>query len=158
MKDGDTTSPTGDAPTQGEIQRNLARFKAKDELEILASAGLSMGYLRKGPLLAHKSVRIGRNREPVAIADIEKSDQLQYPEKAREEGIRAVVSQPITIRGKLIGALRLYHDSQWQISDSDREYLQVLATTIGLALMYFRVSLAVHNVKETVNDIHAVWL
>jgi len=130
----------------------------KEELEVLASAGLSVGYLQKGPVLANKSVRLGPNREPVAIADIEGSDQLQYPDKARDEGIKAMVSQPIAIRGKIIGALRVYHAEQWKISDSDMEYLEILAKNIGMALMYFRVSLAIGNVRDTVNDIHAVWL
>jgi signal transduction protein with GAF and PtsI domain len=131
----------------------------KEELEILASAGLSMGYVQKGPILANKSVNLGRNQEPVVIADVEaQRDQLQYPDKAREEGIKSIVSQPIAVRGKVIGALRFYNDLVWLVSDSDRVYIEILAQNIGMALMYFRVSLAVRNIKDTVNDIHSVWL
>jgi GAF domain-containing protein len=130
----------------------------REELEILANAGLSMGYLQKGPILAKKNVRMGRNRKPVVVADIEESDQLQYPDKARGEGIRAIISHPISIRGKIIGALRLYHDEAWQITDSDMEYLETLSKTVGMALMYFRVSTAVQSIKDTVNEIHSVWI
>lgn len=129
-----------------------------EELEILASAGLSVNYVNKGPLLVDKSIRLGANREPVIISDVEKSDRLQYPEKALEEGVRAIVSQPVEMRGKLIGALRLYHSEKWEITESDMQYMEVLAATVGLALMYFRVSNAVQNVKDTVDDIHPIWL
>jgi GAF domain-containing protein len=129
-----------------------------EELEILASAGLSIHYVNKGPVLVDKSINLGANREPVVISDTEASDRLQYPEKAREEGIRAIVSLPVSIRGRIIGALRLYHSEPWEASEKDLDYLKALAKTIGISLMYFRVSNAIGRVKETVNDIHSVWL
>ncbi len=129
-----------------------------EELEILASSGLSINYINKGPILVDKSIKLAQNREPVIISDITTSDRLQYPEKAEAEGIMAIVSLPITQRGKIVGALRLYHSRLWNISESDIDYLQVLAQNIGIALMYFRLANALQTVKETVNDIHSVWL
>jgi GAF domain-containing protein len=129
-----------------------------EELEILASSGLSINYLNKGPILVDKSIKLAQNREPVIIGDITTSDRLQYPEKAEEEGIMAIVSLPITQRGKIVGALRLYHSKVWNVSETDIDYLQVLAQNIGIALMYFRLANALQTVKETVNDIHSVWL
>lgn len=129
-----------------------------EELEFLASAGLSTNYINKGPILVDKSIKLGANRESVIISDTQKSDQLQYPEKAVAEGIRAIVSHPITMRGKIIGALRLYHSAQWEITETDMNYLEVLAQNIGVALMYFRVANAIRNVRETVDEIHPVWL
>jgi GAF domain-containing protein len=129
-----------------------------EELEILASSGLSINYINKGPILVDKSIKLAPNREPVIISDITTGDRLQYPEKAEEEGIMAIVSLPITQRGKIVGALRLYHSKVWNISETDIDYLQVLAQNIGIALMYFRLANALHTVKETVNEIHSVWL
>ena len=129
-----------------------------EELEMLASSGLSINYINKGPILVDKSIKLPQNREPVIINDITTGDRLQYPEKAEAEGIRAIVSLPITQRGKIVGALRLYHSAVWNISETDIDYLQVLAQNIGIALMYFRLANALRDVKETVNDIHAVWL
>jgi GAF domain-containing protein len=129
-----------------------------EELEILASSGLSINYINKGPILVDKSIKLAPNREPVIISDITAGDRLQYPEKAEEEGIMAIVSLPITQRGKIVGALRLYHSTVWNISETDIDYLQVLAQNIGIALMYFRLANALQTVKETVNDIHSVWL
>ncbi len=130
----------------------------QETLEILASAGLSVDYVNKGPILVDKSIKIGSNREPVVINDTAASDNLQYPEKAKKEGVRAIVSYPITMRGKLIGSLRLYHSEQWEVSQEDLSFVEVLAKNIGIALMYFRVANAIMNVKDTVSDIHTVWL
>ncbi|MBF0203959.1 MAG: GAF domain-containing protein [Desulfamplus sp.] len=73
-------------------------------------------------------------------------------------GIRAIVSLPINIRGKVIGSLRIYHSNVWDISVQELSFLQVLTHNIGMALMYFRLSTAIQSVKDTVNDIHHVWL
>ena len=129
-----------------------------EELELLASSGLSIDYIQKGPVLVDRSIKIGSNREPVIIQDTETSDKLQYPEKAKQEGVRAIVSYPIIVRGKIIGSLRLYHSEQWQLTQEDIRFVETLSQTIGLALLCFRLANVVGDVKETVNDIHPVWL
>jgi GAF domain-containing protein len=129
-----------------------------EELEILASSGLSINYVNKGPILVDKSIKLPSNREPVVISDVTTSDRLQYPEKAKEEEIRAIVSLPITLQGKIVGALRLYSSQVWDIAERDIEHLQVVAQNIGIALMYFRLANALLSVKETVNEVHPVWL
>jgi hypothetical protein len=105
-----------------------------EELEILASSGLSINYVNKGPVLVDKSIKLSSNREPVIISDVTTSDRLQYPENA------------------------LYRSQVWDISERDIEHLQVVAQNIGVALMYFRLANAVLSVKETVNEVHSVWL
>ena len=126
-----------------------------DELEILASFGLSLQFINKGPVLSDKSVD---RTKPVVINDITQSERLQYPEAALEEGIGAIVSLPIIIYGKVIGVLRLYHRKVWEVSDQDLDSLIMLAEIIGLAMTYTRLLNAFQSVKETVNDIHTVWL
>jgi GAF domain-containing protein len=131
---------------------------AREELELLASAGLSVDYVNKGPILVDKSIKIPSNREPVIISDTATSDRLQYPEKAAEEGVRAIISHPIVMRGKIVGSLRLYNSQQWELSSDEMVFVEMLSQNLGVALMYFRVANAVANVKETINDIHPVWL
>jgi signal transduction protein with GAF and PtsI domain len=129
-----------------------------EELEILASSGLSINYVNKGPVLVDKSIKLASNREPVIISDVTSSDRLQYPENAKQEEIRAIISLPITLHGKIVGALRLYSSDVWNISERDVEHLEVVAQNIGVALMYFRLANAILSVKETVNEVHSVWL
>lgn len=129
-----------------------------EELEILGGFGLSIQYLNKGPVLSEKSIAQTLKGEPMVISDISKSDLLQYPEEAKAEGIQAIVSLPIKLYGRVIGTLRLYHHEVWEVSQRDMDSLLLLAEIIGLGLMYTRLLNACQAVKETVNDIHTVWL
>jgi transcriptional regulator with GAF, ATPase, and Fis domain len=129
-----------------------------DELEVLASFGMSMGYLQKGPILSDKSIADTFRGNPVVIPDVNNTDRLQYPQKAKGEGIGAIVSIPINFYGKVIGALRLYHSQVWDISNRDVDSLLVLAENIGLAMTYTRVLKALKTIRYTVNDIHSIWL
>jgi len=127
------------------------------ELELLSSFGLSVGYLNKGPVFSGKSIGNIKNGKPVIIRDLKDTDLLQYPQEASEEGIGAIVSVPIKFYGKNIGALRLYHHEQWDISEQDIDSLLVLAENIGLAMMYTRLLNALKEVKGTVNEVHSIW-
>jgi len=129
-----------------------------EELEHLASFGLSVDYLNKGPIQIGKSKGWTSRKEPIAIKDVTKSDMLQYPEQAVQEGIMAIVSVPILFSGRVIGLLRLYHHDRWDISKNDLDTLSVLAEIIGMAMMYSRIRSALHSVKDTVSEVHSVWL
>lgn len=128
------------------------------ELEIMASFGLSAEYLNKGPVLSAKSIRSARLGEPIVVADVAETDLLQYPENAQAEGIRAIVSVPLRLYGKVIGALRLYHSEPWQVSEADLDSLLLLGEHVGLALTYVRLVNAVSAVRDAVAGIHDVWL
>ena len=129
-----------------------------EELEVLASFGLSMSYVNKGPVLTKKSIAESSGTKPTVIKDVHESDRLQYPEDAAKEGIGAIVSIPIMFYGKVIGALRLYHQEAWNISDEDVDSLQVLAENIGLAMTYTRVLKALRTIRYTIDDVHGLWM
>ena len=129
-----------------------------DELEVLASFGLSINYLNKGPIFSTKSIGSIKKGEPVIIKDVNNTDRLQYPDAAHAEGIGAIVSLPIKFYGKATGALRLYHHEAWEISEPDIDSLLVLAENIGLAMMYTRLLNVIKEIKGSVNEVHQVWL
>ena len=128
------------------------------ELEVLASFGLSMKYLNKGPLLTAKSIGATVEKKPIVIRDINKTKLLQYPDDAKNEGIGAIISVPIIFKNNAIGALRLYHQDAWEISEKDIDSLLVLAENIGLAMTYTRLLNAVQTIRYTVNDIQSIGL
>lgn len=123
------------------------------ELEILASFGLSVKYLTKGPLKAPQSIHDTFQGKTVVIADVQETGQLQYPEEAVEEGIRAMVSLPILFRSEVIGVLRLYHQRVWRPSEADLDSLRVLADAIGLAMTYIRLANGVQAIGEILEQV-----
>jgi len=129
-----------------------------DELEILASFGLSIAYLNKGPVFSQQSLSETRQGQTIVITDISQTDRLQYPADAKAEGIGAIVSVPIRIYDRVIGALRFYCRDPWEPSDHDLEVLTLMGEYLGLALMYARLYNAVASVSEIVGDVHSVWM
>jgi len=128
------------------------------ELEIIGTFGLKARFLNKGPVLSKKSIARTLKGVPVIVSDVEQSNALQYPDQTRAEGIRAIVSLPVTLYGHVIGALRLYHREVWKLSDRDLDSLLVLAEMIGLAMSYTRLTQGLQAVRETVSDAHLGWL
>ncbi len=130
-----------------------------EELEILASFGLSAKYLTKGPLHAPKSINETFQGNPVVISDISKKNaSLQYPEEARKEGIAAIVSLPIIHLEEVVGVLRLYHYEPWKVPDQDLDSLQILSGIIGLAMTYTRFHNTVHAIAEVLGHTFQVKL
>ena len=104
------------------------------ELEMAASYGLSNKYINKGPLSALQSIAQSLEDGPVAIFDVSDDPRIQYPEEAQEEGIASILSVPITIRGKLAGALRVYTSEPWEFTLDDVNFVQALAQIAGMAV------------------------
>ncbi|MEA3232399.1 MAG: GAF domain-containing protein [Thermodesulfobacteriota bacterium] len=128
-----------------------------EELEVLASFGLSISYVHKGPIIKKKSIGATIKGDPIVIRDINKTDLLQYPADARKEGIGAIVSIPIKFYDKVIGDLRLYHHDVWDIPERDVDSLSVLARNIGLAMTYTRMLKAVKKIRYTIDDLESLW-
>ena len=128
------------------------------ELEALASFGLSIDYMTKGPILPDKSIGSVLSKEPVIIRDILNADRLQYPEDAQKEGIGAIASIPIMLYGQPVGELRLYHHEPWDISERDLDSLLLLSEIVGLAMVYTRNLNVLQSIKGAMDDVHPIWL
>jgi transcriptional regulator with GAF, ATPase, and Fis domain len=115
-----------------------------------------MSYVHKGPILRDKSIGATLEGKPIIIRDINKTNRLQYPEDAKQEGIGAIVSIPIKFYDSVIGALRLYHHEVWDISEKDVDSLSVLARNIGLAMAYTRMLKTVKKIKYAIDDIESL--
>nr|MDJ0874817.1 GAF domain-containing protein [Desulfobacterales bacterium] len=105
----------------------------------------------------NRSIMSVNKKKAVVVRDVKQSDQLQYPEDAIQEGIGAIVAVPVTFSGRVIGVLRLYHSTVWDISDRDLDSLFVLTEIIGLAMMYARMHNAISDVKIIIGDVHEAW-
>ncbi|MDY6852806.1 MAG: GAF domain-containing protein [Thermodesulfobacteriota bacterium] len=103
-----------------------------NELRVAAADGLSQAYLDKGPLSAKKSIAASLSEGPVAIYDIEDDPRLQYPDEAKREGIKSIMSAPLVLRGKSLGVLRLYTAEPWEFTTQDVIFIQAVAQIVAL--------------------------
>ena len=105
-----------------------------DELEIAGSYGLSQNYLDKGPISALQSIAESIKEGPVAIYDVSDDPRIQYPEEAIKEGISSILSVPITVHERVIGALRVYTSEIWEFTLEDVNFVQAVAQITGMAI------------------------
>jgi signal transduction protein with GAF and PtsI domain len=113
--------------------------RATNELKIAASHGLSQEYLEKGPINAKKSIAESLTEGPAVIYDVDDDPRLQYPEEAKKEGIQSIVSLPLVLRGKPLGALRLYRSESWEVSIEDITVFQAIVLIIALTIDNIRI-------------------
>lgn len=132
--------------------------KQKNELKLGASFGLSGRYLDKGPVSALKSIADSLEEGPVAIYDVMDDPRLQYPEAAQQEGIASILSVPMVVSGKTIGAMRVYTAEKWEFALEDINFVQALAQIAGICIAMARYSKGLKNsidVLKTMKDIHS---
>lgn len=114
------------------------RLVSRDRRRLVfgAAYGLSDRYLRKGDVEVDKS---GVDREvlrgnTVVISDATKDERFQYPERAREEGIRSVLVVPLDTRSQIIGVMRVYTSEVRDFQEDEIEFLSLIADLAALAI------------------------
>ncbi len=105
-----------------------------NELEVAASYGLSEQYLDKGPISALHSITESLKEGPVAITDALNDPRLQYPDEAKKEGIASILSVPIQVHGKILGALRVYTAEPWDFTHNDVNFVGAIAQIAGMSI------------------------
>ncbi|MFC1895081.1 GAF domain-containing protein [Thermodesulfobacteriota bacterium] len=108
--------------------------RSTNDLEVAASYGLSDEYINKGPVSALRSIAQTLEDGPVAISDVTDDPRIQYAGAARQEGIASILSVPIVVGGRTIGALRVYTSEPWEFTLEDVNFVQAMAYMTGMAI------------------------
>jgi len=108
----------------------------KKSLDVKATYGLSEAYLKKGPIEVQKSPidRECMEGRAVIVSDVSKDSRLQYPEEIIKEGIRAILSVPLSIRGTVIGVLRVYTTNPYSFTPIEINFISALASSGAIAI------------------------
>jgi HD-GYP domain-containing protein (c-di-GMP phosphodiesterase class II) len=114
--------------------------REQDELTTVASYGLSLDYLAKGPLRLSDSPV---DREAVAgrvmaILDVGQDPRFRYRDEARAEGLVSLLCLPLRRHDNVFGVLRVYSQTRHQWSRRERRMLQAFAD---------QASIAIHNAR-----------
>lgn len=107
-------------------------------LEVVSSYGLSDQYLKKGPVLADRSIKEGLDGITVCVDDVSTDPRIQYPQEAAREGIRSILSAPMVFKKRVIGVLRVYTSVPTEFSMEDVEFVEGLADLAALVIEYNR--------------------
>jgi GAF domain-containing protein len=104
------------------------------QLELACAKGLSPEYLKKGVLDMDRSIASTMKGEIVWIEDAITDARLQYPDRARQEGIASILSVPMVLQDAVVGVLRLYTSKPMKFTESQIDFAQSMAEFGVLAL------------------------
>ncbi len=106
----------------------LIHRKNDQVLEMASYCGLSDEYVGKGTLDSEKSVsEIFQSEKAVLIEEVDFDSNLQYPDKARAEGIVSILSIPMTLGTTVLGVLRIYSGEKRSFDDDELALLTKFA-------------------------------
>lgn len=98
------------------------------------SVGLSESYTSKGPLLADPQESAFFKKEPVFIEDMQTSDLIVYPDEARSEGIKSMLSVPVMYGETALGLLRMYTAEVQYYNEDDIDSISTLCLQLAVVL------------------------
>jgi len=106
----------------------------RQQLELVASYGLSDRYITKGPVGTDRSITEAMTGKAVSVYDVARDPTATYPKEMAEEGIKSILSVPISLKGKVIGVMRLYTSEPRDFSDDEITFMSSLAEQAALAM------------------------
>ncbi len=123
-----------------------------NQLELVASHGLSERYLQRGRVENEMNVAAALSGSPVAIYDVGHDDRIMYKTAMEEEGIQSVLSVPIKAGSDVIGVIRILSDVPRCFSSSEINFAVTAAEVGGGAIRnartYQQISLLFNQIEE----------
>ena len=108
----------------------------KQELVIKATQSLSERYRTKPPIKVGESVvgRVVQQKIPITVRDVVRESGYKYPEIAKMEGLRSLVSVPMMIKDRVIGVLNCYTTTEHEFGEEEIQLLVGVANQAAVAI------------------------
>ena len=108
----------------------------KQELVIKATQSLSEGYRTKPPIKVGESVsgRAVQQKRPITVLDVTREEGYKYPDIARTEGLRSMISVPMMVKDRVIGVLNCYTAAEHDFAQDEIRLLVGVANQAAVAI------------------------
>jgi GAF domain-containing protein len=108
--------------------------KKRDEMKLVASHGISDGFLEKGRTTTIETAQRALKGETLIISDSATDNRIAFKEAMQAEGVVSMIVTPIMAREEVIGVLRLYSETQRDFPEELLVMVKALAHQGGLAI------------------------
>jgi GAF domain-containing protein len=107
-----------------------------DNMDLVASHGLSEEFLNKGPLRLEDNRLVSEimKGKTVVIKDVLKDDRVVYKKEIQKEGLVSVLCVPIKSKSRVIGDIRLFSSFKRDFSEDLINLINALANQAGIAI------------------------
>jgi len=127
--------------------------KNREKLRVFAHHGLSTNYVDKGPIDSSKSMgEVILSGKHAWVKDAASDPRVQYPREAMREGVASILSVPLIVRNKVIGALRVYTGEPREFSQEEIDFLYRFAEQVAMAIENARSYEDVKDEYEALRD------
>jgi signal transduction protein with GAF and PtsI domain len=115
----------------------------KDELVIRATQSLSTAYRDKPPIKIGQSIsgKVVEKKHPIQVANVTEDPAYRYPEIARQEGLKSLLSVPLLLSDKIIGVLNCYTEEVKIFSKEEIQLVQTIANQVAMVIEHGRMVL-----------------
>ncbi len=106
------------------------------ELKIVATQSLSEEYRRKANVKVGESIsgRTVKEKCSISVLDVQSDPEYHFPELAKKEGLRSMVSVPMRINKRIVGVLNSYTSERHAFSKEEISLLQSVANQAAVAI------------------------
>jgi len=113
----------------------------KNELVIKATQSLSTAYRDKPPIKIEQSIsgKVVEKRQPIQVANVTEDPVYRYPEIARQEGLKSLLSVPLLLSDKIIGVLNCYTEEEKTFSKEEIQLVQTVANQAAIVIEHVRI-------------------
>ncbi len=110
--------------------------QTRNELVLKAAQCSSQEYWRRPNLKIGKSLisKVVKEGKPLTVKDVTLEAGYLYPELAKREGVRSLVSMPMAAKGRVIGVVNVYSDAERVFSEGDMRVLMTVCDQAALAI------------------------
>jgi two-component system, response regulator PdtaR len=108
----------------------------KHELTIKATQSLSESYREKPSIKVGESVsgRAVQMKHPITVLDVTKDKDYKFPEIAKAEGLKSLISVPMMVKNRVIGVLNCYTAVEHEFSSEEIQMLIGVANQAAVAI------------------------
>jgi signal transduction protein with GAF and PtsI domain len=105
-------------------------------LVLKATQSMSEAYNKKPPLGLGEGVagRVALNNKPHAVFDITREPEYKYKDIAKREGLRSLLSVPLSVKGRVIGVLNNYTSRPHKFTAEEIDILTSVANQAAIVI------------------------
>ncbi len=105
-------------------------------LILKATQSMSEAYNKKPPLHLGEGIagKVARDNKPQAVFDITKEQEYKYKDIAKKEGLRSLLSVPLSVKGRVIGVLNNYTSRPHKFTSEEVDILTSVANQAAIVI------------------------
>jgi signal transduction protein with GAF and PtsI domain len=110
--------------------------RKKNELVLKAAKCSSQEYWQRPNLKIGRSLisRVVKEKRPLIVRDVTHEVEYRYPELAKREGVRSLLSVPMIVKDHVTGVINIYAAEEREFSDEEVRLLSTVADQAALAI------------------------